>query len=320
MPGSQKRILFVGGSLNQTTMMHAVARELGEFGMAFTPFYDDGAMGALARRGLLDFTILAGQARRATLAYLGDHGLPIDDGGRAGGYDLVVSGSDLLVPRNLRGTPFVLVQEGMTDPEDWRYRLVRALGLPRYLANTSMTGLSHAYRAFCVASQGFREVFIRKGVAPERIEVTGIPNFDDSRALLENDFPLNGYVLGATSCLRETLKPENRTAFIRKCLGVAGDRPLVFKLHPNERVERATAEIRALAPRARIFSSGHTGHMVANASALVTKYSSVVFLAIALDKEVHADIPTETLRRLLPLQNGGTSAANIARVCRRHLN
>jgi hypothetical protein len=320
MPAARKRILFVGGSLNQTTMVHAVARELGEFHAAFTPFYDDGVMGSLARRGLLDFTILAGQARRATLGYLGDHGLVVDEGGRLGGYDLVVSCSDLLVPGNLRRTPLVLVQEGMTDPEDWRYRLVKGLGLPRYLANTSMTGLSHAYRAFCVASHGFRDLFIRKGVAPERIEVTGIPNFDDSRALLANDFPLKDYVLGATSCLRETLKPENRAAFIKKCLAVAGDRPLVFKLHPNENVARSTAEIRALAPRARIFSSGHTGHMVANARALVTKYSSVVFLALALDKEVHADIPIETLRRLLPIQNGGASAWNIAEVCRRHLN
>ena len=67
--------------------------------------------------------------------------------------DLVVTTSDLVAPRNLRGVPMVLVQEGMTDPEDWRYRLARGLGLPRWIGNTSMTGLSHAYEAFCVASE-----------------------------------------------------------------------------------------------------------------------------------------------------------------------
>ena len=73
-------------------------------------------------------------------------------------------------------------------------------------------------------------------------------------------------------------------------------------------------------PDALVFDSGHVGHMVANADALLTRYSSVVFLAVALGKEVHADIDAVTLRRLLPLQNGGTSARRIAEVCRRWLD
>jgi hypothetical protein len=36
-----------------------------------------------------------------------------------------------------------------------------------------MTGLSHVYAAFCAASSGYRDLFVRKGVRPERIEVTG---------------------------------------------------------------------------------------------------------------------------------------------------
>jgi hypothetical protein len=59
--------------------------------------------------------------------------------------------------------------------------------------------------------------------------------------------------------------------------------------------------------------------MVANCSALVTRYSSVVYVALALGKEVHADIDEVTLRRLLPIQNGGASARRIADVCRRFL-
>ena len=30
---------------------------------------------------------------------------------------------------------------------------------------------------FCVASEGYRDLFISKGVKPEKIYVTGIPNF-----------------------------------------------------------------------------------------------------------------------------------------------
>jgi hypothetical protein len=65
-----------------------------------------------------------------------------------------------------------------------------------------------------------------------------------------------------------------------------------------------------------VFSDGNTNHMIANCDALVTRYSSVVYIALALGKEVHSDIPLPTLERLLPVQNGGTSAAHIADACR----
>lgn len=315
---ARPRVLLLGGSLNQTTIVHRVAQHLDDCECLFSPFYADGLLDWAARRGLLDFTILAGQARRRTEAYFADQGLARDDRGARGGHDLVVACTDLLVPR--RPTcPRVLIQEGMTDPEDWRYRLVRTLGLPRYLANTSMTGLSHAYDAFCVASPGYRDLFLRKGVRAERMVVTGIPNFDHAASFLENDFPHRGYVLGATSCLRETGKPEDRRGFIRRCLEVAAGRKLVFKLHPNEDVARATAEIRAEAPHALVYADGNTNHMIANCEALVTRYSSVVYIAVALRREVHADIDLETLRALMPVQNGGTSARAIAEVCRRVL-
>ncbi|HEY6552799.1 MAG TPA: hypothetical protein VI669_05565, partial [Vicinamibacteria bacterium] len=183
------RILFVGGSLNQTSMLHQIAEELPEHEAYFTPFYADGVLRLAAERGLLDFTILGGRPRQMTEGYLAEHGLRTDPRGEGRDYDLVVTGTDLIVPRNVRGRPLVLVQEGMTDPEDWRYRAVRGLGLPRYLANTSMTGLSHAYAAFCVASPGYRDLFARKGVYGERMVVTGIPNFDHAESFRQNAFP-----------------------------------------------------------------------------------------------------------------------------------
>ncbi|HUL75745.1 MAG TPA: hypothetical protein VL691_00660 [Vicinamibacteria bacterium] len=319
-PAGRRRILFIGGSLNQTTIVHRLARELAEHECAFTPYYADGMLRWAAEHGRLPFTVLGGRPRAMSEAFLRNEGAPIDDRGAGGRWDLVVTTSDLIVPRNLRGRPLVLVQEGMTDPEDWRYHLVRRLGLPRWMANTSMTGLSHAYVAFCVASEGYRDLFVGKGADPARIEVTGIPNFDDCASFLRNDFPHRGHVLGATSCLRETWKPEDRNAFIRRCLEVADGRELLFKLHPNEDHGRARREIERLAPLALVFDSGDTNHMIANASALVTRYSSVVYVAVALGKEVHADIDEVTLRRLLPIQNGGTSARRIADVCRRFLS
>jgi hypothetical protein len=317
--GPRRRILFVGGSLNQTTMVHRIAGELAEHECQFTPYYADGLLRLGAEAGFLGFTILGGRPKAMSEAFLRGQGARIDPRGAGGSWDLVVTTSDLVVPRNLRGVPMVLVQEGMTDPEDWRYRLARGLGLPRWIANTSMTGLSHAYEAFCVASEGYRDLFVRKGVDPGRIEVTGIPNFDDCASFLRNDFPHHGYVLGATSCLRETWKPEDRGGFIRRCLEVARGRDVLFKLHPNENLARARREIERLAPRALVFDSGNTNHMIANCEALVTRYSSVVHVAIALGKEVHADIDEVTLRRLMPIQNGGTSARRIADVCRRFL-
>ncbi|MBK8249820.1 MAG: hypothetical protein IPK85_20875 [Gemmatimonadetes bacterium] len=310
------RVLFIGGSMNQTTQMHQVAKAFGDCDPWFTAHYASGIEQAAAAAGILDFTVLGGQARRRSEAYFAAHGLNVDYAGRRGGYDLVVTSSDLVVPRNIRDTPIVVVQEGMMDPERWIYHLVRALRLPRYLANTSMTGFSHAYRAFCVASEGYRDDFIRKGVRPDGLVVTGIPNFDNADALRQNDFPHRGYVLGATSCLRETLKYEDRPAYIRRVLQVAAGRPVLFKLHPNERVDRATREIARLAPHAMILADGPTDHMIANCDALVTRYSSVVFVALALGKEVHADLDLDRLRRVQPWQNGGTSAARIADVCR----
>ncbi|HBZ72255.1 MAG TPA: hypothetical protein DEP35_22000 [Deltaproteobacteria bacterium] len=296
-------------------MMHQIGRHLTGHECFYTPFYTDGLLHFLSRRGLLDFTILGGEMRRMTDAYLRDEGLPLDERGRRGGYDLVVSGTDLLIQRNVRGRPLVLVQEGMTDPEGLAYRLVRALRLPRWLASTATTGLSLAYSKFCVASEGYRDLFAAKGVPAERMVVTGIPNFDNCRAFMRNDFPHHGYVLVATSDTRETFKRDRRRRFFARVEQIARGRPLVFKLHPNENVERSSAEIRAWFPEALVFAAGNTNHMIANCDVLITQYSSVVYVGLALGKECHSYFDVARLRSLLPLQNGGRSSRNIARVC-----
>lgn len=315
----KKKILFICGSLNQTTMMHQIAAHLDDADCFYTPYYTDGFLDILVRNGLLDFTILGGNARHMTENYLNERQLPIDYHGNSYDYDLVVTCSDLIIPKNIRSKPVVLVQEGMTDPENIMFHLVKWLKLPRYLASTSTTGLSDAYTVFCVASEGYRDLFVQKGVQPEKLIVTGIPNFDNCCRYLDNDFPHRNYVLVATSDMRETFKYENRKKFIAYCTAIAAGRPLIFKLHPNEEVERATQEIRECAPGALVFSSGNTNHMIANCEVLITRFSSVVYVGLALGREVYSDFELDRLKQLVPLQNGGASAGNIASVCRRLL-
>jgi hypothetical protein len=310
------RVLLVCGSLNQTTMMHKIGTELSSrHECVFSPFFADAPLRLLRPVGLLDHTILAGRFRRVTEEYLRDHGLAVDDGGRRGPYDLALTCSDLIVPKALRRQPLVLVQEGMTDPETLTYHLVKKLNLPRWLASTSTTGLSLAYERFCVASEGYRAFFERKGVPRERLVVTGIPNFDDCASFGRNDLPLRGYVLVATSDGRETFKRDDRRAFVERAKEIAAGRPLVWKLHPNEDWDRATREIEEWAPGSTVFTEANTNHLIANCEALVTQWSTVVYVGLALGKECHSYFHLDELRRLAPLQNGGRSASSIAAVC-----
>jgi len=313
-------ILFICGSLNQTTMVHKVARHMGEYNCYFTPFYTDGILDIAARTGWLDFTVLGGRHLRDTKEYLADHRLPVDERGKGRNYDMVITASDLILQRNIRGKRLVLVQEGITEPETWVYHAVKQFKLPRFLANTSTNGLSDAYDIFCVASEGYAQHFIRKGVRPEKIAVTGIPNFDDLQSNRRNDFPFHGHVLVATTPLRETFRRDDRIGFIKRCVQIASGRQLIFKLHPTENVARAMREIESHAPDAKVFMDGNVYHMIANASTVVTQQSTCTFVAVALGKEVFTYLDVDELTRLMPIQNGGTSAQRIARIARRVLH
>lgn len=311
---NNRKILFICGSLNQTTMMHTISRHFPYDQCYFTPYYSDGFLKLLSEVNLLDFSILGGQFKKRTLSYLKQHNLKIDYGGTANHYDLIYTCSDLIVPKNIRNKKLILVQEGMTDPENIMYYLVKNLRLPRWMASTSVTGLSHAYDKFCVASDGYKELFIKKGVDPDKIEVTGIPNFDDCSKYLDNDFPHKNYVLVATSDSRETFKFENRKKFIENAKKISDGKQLIFKLHPNENIERAIKEINDYAPGSLVYSSGNTSHMIANCDVLVTKYSSVVYIGLALGKKVYSYFDLEHLKKLVPIQNKGTSSEAIAEV------
>jgi hypothetical protein len=243
----------------------------------------------------------------------------VDPRGESRDYDLVITCSDLIVQKNIRGKRLILVQEGITEPETWVYHAVRALKLPRYLANTSTNGLSDAYDLFCVASEGYARRYIRKGVHFEKIAVTGIPNFDNLAENWTNDFPHHGHALAVTTPFRETLRRDDRVGFIRKCVDIAAGRPLIFKLHPLENPERARREIDRHAPGAITLERGNVNHMIANAGVVITQQSTATFVAVALGKETHTYLDVGQLRELMPIQNGGDSAIRIAHASRRLL-
>jgi hypothetical protein len=316
-----KKILFTGGTMNQNTMVHDIAKHLmADFDCYFTPAYmDHGVVKKLAGLGFADFTVLGRRFHRDAIDYFNDNALQIDIAGQRHRYDLAIMTNDLVVPRNLNNSGLILVQEGMTDPETMMYHIVKKLKLPRYLASTSTQGLSDAYDIFCVASHGYRDLFIAKGVNPAKIRVTGIPNYDNAKQFLHNDFPHRNYVLVATSDTRETLKLDNRKKFLKKALDIAKKRQIIVKLHPNEKPDRSIKLIRSVIPEALIFTTGNTNHMIANCDVLITQYSTVVYTGIALNKEVYSYFDLKMLKTLSPIQNNGQSAGNIAAICREFL-
>ncbi len=302
--------------MNQTTQMHQIAGWLGDYDQYFTPFFSDGLLGKASSMGFLEFTIMGHKRSRRSVEYLDSHNLRLDIGGMAHEYDLVVTCTDLIVPKHIKRRKIVLVQEGMTEPETILFHLARNFQwVPRWIAGTSTTGLSDVYEKFCVASEGYRDLFIRKGVNPEKIKVTSIPNFDNCEQYLQNDFEYRDFVLVCTSDNRETFVYENRQKNIMKYREMAGNSLLVFKLHPNENAQRAIREIERYAPDSMVFSEGRTEEMIANSRMLIAQFSSTIFVGSALNKVVHCGLDPKELKALTPIQNKSASK-KIADVCR----
>lgn len=304
--------------------MHAIAAHLTEYDCYFTQFYSDNPIIKFAvRAGATDRTILGGQFRKRSEEYLAFHRLKNDYARSVykNQYDLAVVCSDLLVPKSIRATKSIWVQEGMTDPITSLSKIVKALDMPRYLAgNTSLNGTSNLCDIYCVASDGYREHFEKLGTEPSKIIVTGMPNFDNVKPISSADFSHRNFVLVATSDIRECYGSDNRSEFIRNCVAIANGRQLIFKLHPNEKRERAIREIKENAPAdTLIYTEGNINPMIAHCEELITQYSTVVYIGLALNKKVHSYFDVEELKRKAPIQNGGRSAEHIAEICRTYM-
>ncbi|EHQ24432.1 hypothetical protein [Mucilaginibacter paludis] len=316
----KRKILFITGSLNQTSQMHQIAQQLVDYDCWFSQFFTDipWVNNLIKHTTLLDNTILSGHFKKNSEEYLIRNGLQIDYQAKKNEYDLVVCCSDLHLPERLRNTKTVWVQEGMTDKYTWLSKVIQKLNWSPILSGgTSLNGASNICDIYCAASEGYKKQFSKLGTDASKIVVTGMPNYDNINQFVDNDFPHRNYVMVATTDMRETYRAENRPAFIREAVKIANGRKLLFKLHPNEKLSRAEAEIRQHAPEGTlIYQSGNTNHMIANCEELITQYSTVVYIGMALGKKVHSYFAMEQLKELAPIQNGGTSAYNIAHICR----
>jgi hypothetical protein len=285
----RKKILFITGSMNQTTQMVQIAQALPKYDCWFSQIFTDAPIHnfLLKYTKVGDKTILAQTFRDNAEQYLRSIGYRIDYKAETHKYDLVVYCSDMLIPPRMRHNKLVWVQEGMTDPFTKWSSVVKKLNFPSYWSgDTSLNGASNKCDIYCAASQGYKDYFTKRGTEGGKIFVTGIPNYDNIRQFLYNDFPHKNYVMVATSDIRETYRKENRLDFIKNCIKIADGRRLLFKLHPNEDIERAVPEIKHNTPKdTMIYWAGNTNHMIANCEELITQYSTVVYVGIALGKK-----------------------------------
>jgi len=315
----RKKILFITGSINQTSQMHQISQHLNGYDCWFSQLFPDSLFlkSVLKYTPFANGTVLTGQFKERSENYLKQHGLQIDYGGNLNKYDLVVNCTDMVVAGKFRQTKTIWVQEGMIDKRTPLTEIVRTLkASPYFTGDTSLNGSTNICDIYCAASPGYKEHFSKYGTDARKIIVTGIPNYDNHQQFVHNDFPYHNYVMVATSDMRETYRYENRVAFIKSAVKIADGRQLLFKLHPNEKVGRAIAEIQKHTPKGTlVFHSGNTNHMIANCCELITQYSTVVYTGIALGKKVHSYFDLNELKRLAPIQNGGISAKNIAAVC-----
>jgi hypothetical protein len=315
----RRKILFITGSMNQTSQMYQISKHLEDYDCWFSQVFPNSSFldAVLKYTPLVNGTPMADHHRAKAENFLKEHGLKIDYKGYKNEYDLVVYCSDMVIDNRFKETKTIWVQEGMVDKRTLLTDTVKALGIPPYFtADTSLNGCTNICDIYCTASEGYKSYFAKHGTDPAKLIVTGIPNYDNDRQFLNNDFPHRNYVMVATTDMRETYRFENRRAFIKRAVKIADGRQLLFKLHPNEKFARAEAEIRKYTPPdTLIYNCGNTSHMIANCCELITQYSTVVYTGIALGKKVHSYFDIDELKKLAPLQNGGASAKNIAQIC-----
>ncbi|HVV54123.1 MAG TPA: hypothetical protein VHC47_02290, partial [Mucilaginibacter sp.] len=220
----KKKILFITGSINQTQQMHQISQELPEYDCWFSQIFTDSQLlkTLIKKTSLVDSTVVAGQFKEKSEKYLREHGLQNDYEAIKNQYDLVVYCSDMIMAKKFRDTKTIWVQEGMIDKLTPWSSLVRKLNLPGWFSgNTALNGSSNACDIYCTASEGYKDLIVSRGADPDKIVVTGIPNYDNNRQFLDNDFPHHDYVMVATTDMRETYRREDRPAFIRKTVEIA---------------------------------------------------------------------------------------------------
>lgn len=320
---NKKNILCLGGSRNQTSQLHQIACHLEkDYNIYYSQIFGEGFLyKAAAEIGFFDNTVLGRDSSftKASQQYLKLHELNYDYRGRSKGikYDLALLSTDMIVPKSFKKIKTVWIQEGMIDPITNFGKLVKKLGLPAYAtASTALNGTSNSADLYFAMSRGYKEYFTTYGTQSEKILVTGVPNFDNIHALLETSYNESGFVLVATSDIRELGGNDDRTFLINEAIKIANGRKIIFKPHPNENIERVISEIRSIIPHAHIITEPIIDILIAHCDVLITQYSSCVYQGLVLGKKVYSYFPIEELEFKKPIQNGGKSAVIISNIVR----
>jgi hypothetical protein len=162
----KKKILFITGTMNQTTQMLQIAHELPEYDCWFSQIFADSPLinFVIKYTSLVNTTIISNHYKTQSEDFLREKGYQIDYSAALNQYDLVVYCSDLVIPDRLLRGKTLWVQEGMTDPYSLWSKVVRKLNLPPYLTgNTSLNGSSNVCDIYCAASEGYKDYFTMRG-------------------------------------------------------------------------------------------------------------------------------------------------------------
>lgn len=320
---NKKKIICVVGSLNQTKQLHLISKHLNEdFDIYFTQIYGEGLFyRVVAESGVMDNTVLGKDSSFTKLSreYILDNQLQYDYRAQSKGnqYDLALLSTDMIVPKTLRRIKSIWVQEGMIDPIKTSGILIKKLGLPTYFtSDTSLNGTSNRADIYCAMSSGYKDYFSKWGTDRAKIIITGVPNFDNIISFAENPYPESGFVLIATSDIRELGGNENRVDFFKKCREIARDRKVIYKPHPNENLNRVTREVKMVIPDVDIITKPVLDTLIAHCDTFITQWSSSAYVGLVMGKTIYSYFPIEELEANKPLQNGGKSAEIIAQIAR----
>src|SRR6202012_5055514 len=128
----RKKILFITGSINQTSQMHQISHFLPDYDCWFSQVFSETRISKFLEKytNIIEGTVMSEQCRENSEKYLRERGMQIDYKAARNKYNLVVFCSDMVVPANIRQPKTIWVQEGMIDKLTLVSRIVKALGLP----------------------------------------------------------------------------------------------------------------------------------------------------------------------------------------------
>jgi len=313
----KKNILFIGSTVDQIKVMHTISDHLNPVhNCFFTPFYLDNVVSKLGLSRQLENIVFGKNYREDIFDYIQNNDLKLDECGESNHYDLVVTFSTLIIPKNIRNSRIVLLQDLMNEPRNFMAYFTKWFKFSSYLNKPSSINLFERYDVVCVASPGYRKRFIRNGADPDKIALTGIPEFTTFPDTLPDDVLQRGVVHLVTLPLWGSLEKEYRKDLQMNLNWIADGRPIYFKLLPTDQPIIATRKIKNTLLNVRVFTGSRNHLKNIYERGLISKRTACLFTASVIGDKLHIFADAEVLRHLKPYQNSTASAEKIANVCK----